>query len=266
MKESIKKRFSFINKILNVIKENNVTTYASSWSFFFLVAVVPLFFLLITALKIFNVDVSFILSGLPNEFSEVLSIIGDLASKGLKGATFFFSITILYSSSNLFSHVLKDGELIYLKKRKKKGLVRKVISFLTLSIVFLIFMVIALISLLSNRITRLIPSGKYFSVLSKIIFNSLVILVLYGIIILLNYFVSPKKLAFIEVLTGSLVSLAILVLGTCAFMLYVTFISGYTNLYGNLSIVIIFLLWTYLITFGLVFGISVTKTLNDKKN
>ena len=49
---------SKIKKFVKPFKDKRLTTVAGSWVFYFLLAVVPLTFLLVTAFGVFGVDIS----------------------------------------------------------------------------------------------------------------------------------------------------------------------------------------------------------------
>ena len=56
---------------------------------------------------------------------------------------------------------------------------------------------------------------------------------------------------------GALISLFVMVFGTIGFTIYLRFFSSYNVFYGSLAGVIIFLLWAYILMFGLVTGVVV---------
>ena len=94
----------------------------------------------VTAFGVFGVDASTEFAmRLPEEFREMVLEIIDAASRASRGATVLFVLTVFWSGSSLFSHMLKDGELLYGEKRGKSGVIRKLLSFFLLFLLFLMF-------------------------------------------------------------------------------------------------------------------------------
>lgn len=105
-----------------------------------LLAVVPIFFLMVTAFGVFGVDASTEFAmRLPEEFRGLVLEIIDVASQASRGATVLFVLTVFWVGISLFSHMLKDGELLYGEKRGKSGVIRKLLSFLLLFLLLTVF-------------------------------------------------------------------------------------------------------------------------------
>jgi uncharacterized BrkB/YihY/UPF0761 family membrane protein len=57
VKKSVKEK-SLLFKVIKVFSDNRLSTVAGAWVFYFLTAVIPLVFLLITAFGVFGVELS----------------------------------------------------------------------------------------------------------------------------------------------------------------------------------------------------------------
>ena len=67
-------------------------------------------------------------------------------------------------------------------------------------------------------------------------------------------------------MTGSLVSLFIMVFGTVGFIIYVRFFGTYNAFYGSLATVVVFLIWTYILMLGVCVGsVTISKTVKNEK-
>ena len=85
----MEKRIGFFKEL----KEKRLLTVTGCWVFYFIMALIPLVFLLITAFGFFGVDLSMELAGrLPVEFREAVEIIVGTASNVSKSLTVFFII------------------------------------------------------------------------------------------------------------------------------------------------------------------------------
>ncbi len=244
----------------------HATTIAGAWVFFLLLAVVPIFFLLVTAFGVFGVDVSIELaSRIPEEFRGLVLEIIDVASQASRGATVLFVLTVFWSGSSLFSHMLKDGELLYGAKRGKSGVVRKLLSFLLLFLLLTVFFLSAFLLFLNRFIVRYFVLTGFWAVLVKVALYVVAFSVIYVIVFLLQTFISPVRVTFANRATGAAVSLGITLVGTLAFLVYIRYFHSYNVLYGSLAALIVFLLWSYIITLSLVTGAIVVKRRTQRR-
>ena len=61
-------------------------------------------------------------------------------------------------------------------------------------------------------------------------------------------------------------ALAITVIGSLAFMLYLRFFANYNKFYGSLAAIIVFLLWAYIVMLGISVGAATSTYLYKKEN
>lgn len=247
------------------LKTKRLTTVAGAWVFYFLTALLPIVFLLITAFSVFSVNIEEgLLHKLPEEFTDVVRILVETAKNATSGVTLFFSLTLVFSGSTLLNQMLKDGEYIYnYEIKRKSGLVKRILSLLAIAVLFIVFLFCATITAFQGVILNIL--GITNSLITTIIFFILIIIIGFMIILLLNRFVSPVRVKFSELVLGSFFSLAVIVLGTIAFTLYLRFFKPYNAFYGSLAGIIVFILWAYILMLGLVLGISITATLFERR-
>lgn len=256
----VKKERPFIT----LFKEKRVMTITGSWVFYFIMSIIPICFLLITAFSFFGVDLSLELAGkLPREFRDAGELIVGTASNVSNGVTVFFVVTVVLSCSSLLSQMSKDGDFIYGATHKRKsGFLGKLWVFMMLFVLFLIFTLFAFLFSFRNALLMRLGTGvKNFL---TIFFFILVILSGYALILILNRFISPVKLKASSLALSSFVSLCIIVLGTIGLILYIRFFSNFNAFYGSLASVIVFFLWAYVLMFGLAFGTLICMNMNKK--
>lgn len=262
-------RFKKLKSFVSDMKEKRLTTVAGAWVFYFLTALLPTVFLLITAFGVFGVKLSTELVGrLPEEFRLAGETIIATAENASGGVTVFFIATVLFSGSALINQMLKDGAHIYGEKPKtKNGILRRLWAIFALCILFLIFLAAAFLAAFKNMLFPQAHIGGGRRVFFTAAVFSFIISLTYIIIILLNKFISPVKLKISTVLWGSFLSLAVIVAGTLGFIVYLRLFNSYNAFYGSLAAIIIFLLWAYIVMTGLVFGVTVNMRIykKDKK-
>lgn len=248
--------------VFHIFYEKRLSTVAGAWVYYFLSAVIPLAFLIITAFGVFGVSVtSDIVSRLPDEFRLAGQTIVQTAEKASKGVTVFFIITVIISCTTLLNQMSKDGDFIYGEKPKhKRGVLRRLWALGALAILFFLFLGVALLFTFGSRLFSKYTSGGIAKLLFTVIAFTILIGVSYAIILLLHNFISPIKLRFNEVALGGFVSLCIVVLETIGLILYLKFFQPYNAFYGSLASIVVFLIWAYLLMLGLVIGVIVNMS------
>lgn len=244
------------NGAASFFKDTRISTVAAAWVFYFLLAVVPLAFLIITAFNLFGVDVSTeIVSFFPEEFKTMAFEVVSAAENVSKGVTFFFVLTVILSTTTLLNQMSKDGDYIFRKKgRYRRGVLRRLWAIFAMGVLFVLFLLCALIFAYGNRFFSTLSLTAVGKVSVLISVFTLVVLTGYAIIMVLNRFISPVKLTFNVNSLGSLSALSVIVVGTIGFMAYLRLYNSYNAFYGGLATFIIFILWVYILMFGLALG------------
>ena len=248
-----------IKGAIRLVGDKRLSTVAGAWVYYFLMAVVPLAFLMVTAFSVFGVDLAKdVVSRLPEEFRGTGEIIASTAERAGKGTTIFFVFTVILSCTTLLKQMSKDGDYMYgVRAKHKRGFLRRVWAFFGLCSLFAVFLGAAFLfafgSMLFEKINLAGKRGIF------IILSAFLLLIIFGyaVIVLLNKFISPIKLKFKDVCLGALCSLFIIVLGTIAFTVYLRYFSSYNAFYGSLAAIIIFLLWAYILMTALALGVII---------
>lgn len=269
---------SFINKtaklplavknFFHIFSTNRLSTVAGAWVFYFLTAVIPLVFLIITAFGVFGVNISLdIVSRLPEEFREAGEQIVTTAQNASNGATILFVITAGYSCIRLLNQMSLDGDFIYnARSKKKRGIMRRIWALFALGALFVLFLAVAVVVAFGNKLFSFSFLTAQEKLIATIIASWLFISFSYLIILILNIFISPVKLKFSNVALGGLVTLFCIVFGTIGFALYLKFFNSYNAFYGSLAGIIIFLFWAYILMFALVVGVIINAKTYANKN
>ena len=269
-----KKPFAFFDIFLYHILKNDMIQKAASLSYFFVLAIFPFFIALLNILNVVNRSylprMAKILENLPPEVQTI--------------ATGFFRDLQLNSSSALLSISLIGS--IYVASKGIKQLIKSINDGLYIAEERSIFSLTALAFLLTVAlfalvillfVTQVIGSNvmhfifqflqmpeKAYTILRRITtFVPLAYMVL-SFYCLYRY--SPKwpegtKPKAIIHLAAALFSTVGILLSNAVFSYYVANFSNYSNTYGSLAGMIIFLVWLYLFGLILLFGSSVQASL-----
>lgn len=256
-----------LKTIFALMGQKRITTVAGAWVYYFLVSLIPLAVLVVSAFSVFNVSLLQDLAmRLPQELRSTGQAIVQTAENASRGATLFFVGTIIFSCSGLLNQMSKDGDFIYgLRSKVKRGIVRRLWAILALGVLFLLLVGLAFLFAFSSSLKiRPFAFQKTSDVIS---FLTIVVAIFFGyvIIYLLNKFICPVKVKFSELALGSLIAFVIMVLGTFAFTIYLRFFANYNVFYGSLAGVIVFLIWAYILMFGLSFGVVINMCVYSRK-
>ena len=248
------------------LRRKRITTVAGAWVFFFTIALIPLTVLLLLAFNVLGIDAGEkFLPYLPLELKQTFEELLLLATDGLKGLTIFFVISVFVSGSALLNQMSKDGDFIYGVKRSKRGVFRRIKAMLALLILFVVFLLSAVLLAFSDAFLLRIKKSALSSIFAKISIPLILVSVCYLIIILLNKFISPVKLDAKSLLLGSLASLVIIIVGTLGFSFYMKFFRAGNALSLGIVSALAFLSWLYILTLGLIIGATIIVTLRKKQ-
>ncbi len=256
-----KKAVYNVKLALVTLKRKRLYTVAGAWVYYFLMSIVPLFFLLISAFGLFGLNfVDELTARLPEEFAPAVTLIAGAAENVSRGVTVFFVFTVVFSCTTLLKQMSSDGDHIY-GVESRRGLFRRLWALAALAVLFGVFLCVAILFAFGNRLlSHANLSGVKVTFLTFFVFG-IVICASYAIIILLNKYISPVKISFSTAATGSLLSLFTIVFGTVGFTLYLRLFNDYNAFYGSLAAVVVFLLWTYILMLGLALGVIVNSCL-----
>jgi len=256
-----------VNAVIKYLGEKRFTTVAGAWVYFFLSSVIPLAFLIVTAFGVFGVTLSEdLISRLPEEFRSAGEVIISTAERASKSVTVLFVFTVIFSCTSLLNQMSKDGDYLYgQSSKRKRGLLRRLWALGALAVLFALFLGTAFVFAFGNFLKVDASKKNAVRIFTVVIVFTVIIVFGYLVLILLNKFICPVKIALSETSIGALVSLSVIVLGTIGFTVYLRYFSAYNVFYGSLAAIVAFLLWAYIIMLGLVIGVIVNTYVYERK-
>ena len=233
------------------LSSKKYTTLAGTMTFFLILSVVPFLFWLTFLFGRLEIDFDRILDlEIFAEFKDILHYLREQAQSAQAGASVILLATTLYSSTNLFYHMRRSGEIIYDVTRKKAALIVRLSAVALIFIVMLLLFVgISLFLLGTALLPRILPSfAAQFAV--YVLFGCVV----FALLLLLNLYICPYRVRVGDVLWGSLLTLLLGGIASFGFSIYVRF-SSIGKLYGAAVFLILFLLWLYVLMTCFVIGV-----------
>ena len=262
----IRSVYQYVRKKYDLLSLKKYTTIAGTLVFFLIMSIVPLSFWLTLVLGKFSVDAEDILA-LPafEAVKDVFLFVQREAAEATTGASVILIFTTLYSSTNLFYQMRRSGELIYDFHPKRQGLRLRlgalILMFIVMATVVVFLLVFAFGSFLFSRILS--------STWERLADYALLAAVAFLLVLLLNAYVCPHKTKLKTFLPGTFITVISWIGAVIGFSVYLK-ISNMSQLYGALSMIIVFLLWLYVLMIcfivGVIFNSENVRLLRKNKN
>ena len=259
-KESAKKKertgrlraaYAKVRAAFSYLSAKKYTTLAGTLTFFLVMSVVPFLFWLTLLFGRLHIDYEPILElEFFADFKEIILYFRDAAESATAGASVVLLATTLYSSTNLFYHMRRSGEIIYECRRKKAALLVRLSALALIFAVMLLMLAgVSLFLLGSALLPRILPSFA-----AQTAVYALFAAVVFALLLLLNVYICPYRVGAGDVVWGSLLTLLLGGIASFGFSVYVRF-SSVEKLYGAAVFLILFLLWLYVLMTCFVVGV-----------
>lgn len=240
-----------VRAAFDYLSSKKYTTLAGTIAFFLVMSVVPFLFWLTLLFGRLHIDYEPILElEFFADFKEIILYFRDAAESATAGASVVLLATTLYSSTNLFYHMRRSGEIIYECRRKKAALLVRLSALALIFAVMLLMLAgVSLFLLGSALLPRILPSFA-----AQTAVYALFAAVVFALLLLLNVYICPYRVGAGDVVWGSLLTLLLGGIASFGFSVYVRF-SSVEKLYGAAVFLILFLLWLYVLMTCFVVGV-----------
>lgn len=259
------KKITFhIKKAIQTFNQPEMRILPGNVAFFFVLALIPIITMVVVIASYFSISIdtiiNFIQHLLPEEASNL--IIESISGKGFDSSVGVFNLIALFVASNGTYAIINASNTLYqvyhsdsLKDRLKSLILLGILLFL---IVFLI-----VVPLFGEKILSLFGNSNFVETL-RIIHQigqwPLTIFMIY-INLKLIYTIAPSVKVTSESTTyGAIFTTTIWTIATAIFSYYLKHFANYNVLYGNLSSLIILMMWLYIISYVFVMGIAINVT------
>lgn len=269
MKKKIKEG---ISKLYKILKKPEMAILPSNIAFNLILAIIPIITLVVLIASSFDISIdtvsNLISEFMPKQVSDV--IISTISGKGFDNQVGFFNIFAIVIASNGMYALINTSDALY-KIDGAKELSKRISSILILFIVILLFLFLLIVPVFGENILELINYAKVFGKYSYIV-NSifgilkwpLTLLMIY-LNINLIYTVAPSvNIKSRDTRIGAIFTTFSWTLLTVIFRFYLTYFARYDILYGNLSSIIIMMVWIYFLSYIFTFGMAINVFIRDQ--
>ena len=262
----MKRLLKILSNFGKQIREDNISSYASSCAFFIFLSLIPLIMLLFAILPYTPADSAILSNLILNEFpagtgAMIVAILEEVPRKsaGLVSVT---AIAMLWSAGKGINSLILGLNAIDRNTDKRNGLLVRVLATLY-TLVFLIGIIALLILVVGGNFIKGLLFDHFpnlsnvFNVLVN--FRSLISIVLMTVVVCLCYALLPcKKHKFKEVFPGAVISSLAWTGFSYLFSFYVDRFNAF-DIYGNFTTIIILMVWLYFDMFILFLGHNLNR-------
>lgn len=269
--ERLKKKFkSYVKKVWKAFNKPEMRVLPGNVAFFFVLALIPIITITAFIASYFSISVDMLIGWinnfLPKEASQI--VIDAISGKGFDTSVGTFNIIAFFVATNGTYAVINASNTLYNIKDSDQ-LRDRVKSIILLIILVLLIVFLILVPVFGGNILSLFKDTHFtnqLTIIYKIVRWPTTFFLIF-ITLKLIYTIAPnKKIESSSTTLGALFTTFCWVIATAIFSYYLEYFANYNIIYGNLSSMIILMMWIYIISYVLVLGMAINAVnLNDKK-
>lgn len=270
MKEKIK---GYFKKLINILKKPEMAILPANIAFYIILAIIPMLTILVLLASSFDISIdlvsNFVRGIMPEQVSEV--IIEVISGKGFDRNVGLFNIMAFVLASNGTNAIIITSNALY-KIKNSDWIKDRISSFILLIIIIILFVFLMVVPVFGESILTLMRKASILEAYADeaiIIFNiikwPLTIFIIYFNIKLI-YTISPSKnIKSSETTYGAMFTTIMWLIATAIFRFYLEYFARYDILYGNLSSIIILMVWVYFLSYIFVLGMAINVSRKEEQ-
>ena len=255
----------YLKKLIKVLRKPEMNILPGNMAFYFVLALIPLLTIIILVASYFSISIDLVADLVkdifPNQVSD--TIIALISGKGFDSNIGRFNIVAFAVATNGTYSIITASNTLY-KVEENDMLKDRIKSVLILIIIVILLFFLLLVPILGGQILSLLESIEIFDGSLMFIYDLIKWPISFLIIyfnIKLIYAISPsKQIPSNETTYGAFFTTVIWVISTVVFSYYVTYFAKYDVLYGNLSTIIMLMIWMYVLCYVFVLGMAINAT------
>lgn len=254
-----------IKKIVSILKRDELFILPASLTYYFVLALIPIITLIILIASSFNISIDIITSLikdiLPNKIASF--IVEFISGKGFDRNIGIFNIIAFILATNGTYAIIRTANTLY-KVNDSDVIKDRVKAVVILINILLLMIFMILVPIFGKKILILIQNIDIISAITDevvIILNiikwPLTFFVLFFNIKLIYTLAPSKQLLSKNTTYGALLTTILWIVSSIIFGYYIDYFANYDILYGNLSSIIILMIWLYVLSFVFVLGMII---------
>ncbi len=258
----------YVKKIYKTLAKIEMGMLPASLAYNFVLAIIPILTLIILIASSFNISIDSVITFVNNLLPQQASnfVIEIISGKGFDNAVGAFNIAAFVIATNGTYAIVKASNTLYHVEKSDaiKNRIKSVILLITI-LTLLIFLII--VPTFGEKILEFIKNNDILeNIIDEVIFLFTIIkwpitfLILYFNIKLIYTIAPSTKVLSKDTTKGALVTTILWIVLTAIFGYYLKYFARYDILYGNLSSIIILMIWLYMISYVFILGIVINTT------
>jgi len=268
IKEKIKK---YLKKIFKILRKPEMAILPANIAFNVILAIIPLLTIVVLIASSFNISVNVVAklieNIMPSQVSEV--IVDAITGKGFDGQVGLFNIIAFYIASNGTYALIETSDALY--KITERDIIKKRASAIVILLIILtLFVFLLIVPIFGESILSLL---RHFSILEMYMDNMILLfnIIKWPITLLIIYFnvkliytIAPSKnIKSKETTFGAAFTTIMWTFLIIIFRFYLQYFAKYDILYGNLSSIIMMMVWVYALSYIFTLGMAINVSKKD---
>lgn len=275
----LKKAFVFLIKLMSKMKDDNIIALSAQFSYYIILGIFPFLILAISILSNYSSYIYEVLSSLQSVLPpDVYNIVSNFMQNSTytNEKSYFSSsvLVILWSATAGSSTIIKGINRAYGFTVTKNYFLMRIEGVIFTAAIMLLMQVVFALIVLGNELVLFLQNFVLISNITYLLINIsryfLPLVLLFLIFSSAYKFLTYEKVSLKFVLPGAAFSTLGFIIGSIIFSNYIgTKTMYYNSIYGNLSGLIIFLIWIFILSIIFLTGAEInyfTGRLKFKKN
>ncbi|MDD6794099.1 MAG: YihY/virulence factor BrkB family protein [Clostridiaceae bacterium] len=274
MKDIKTSKINLFIQLIVKIKKDDIFALGAELAYYLVLSFLPFLIFLITLIGFANLDKLAILEALhrmvpTSVYDLTQNIINEVVGNQNTGLLGVSIVITIWTASSGFRAVIKGVNKAYDVEEKRSYIKRAIISFFSIIALALAILSTLIIMVFGNVIgeylLKLIPYNKVITAVWNMLRSGLVIIAVVFVIAAIYRYAPSKKVKWRDVIPGSIICTLGWICISTIFSFYINNYSNYSRVYGSLAAVFILMIWLYLVSMILIFGVEVNSILSKNK-
>lgn len=267
----MKKITKYIKKLFNIIKKTEMNYLPGNMAFNLVLALIPILMLTIYIASIFSLSIDSVINLLEDILPSKISstVIEVISGRGFdKGLGFLNVVTLIIATNGAYS-IITTCDALY-KVKEPDEIKKRIKSIFILIIIVFLFLFLILVPLFGEKILELLHSLRIFdNIIDDLlkIFNllkwPLTAFIIFFNVKFIYTFAPSRQMRSSFTTYGAIFTTLIWIIATVIFGYYLNYFARYDVIYGNLSTLIMIMVWLYVLSYVFVLGIAINVTKYD---
>lgn len=254
----------YVKRAFQTFNQMEMRILPGNLAFFFVLALVPMVTMVAVIASQFHISIEsvidFIQGVVPSEASSL--IVEAISGKGFDSSVGIFSLIALFSASNGTYAIINVSNTMY-QVSHSDTLKDRVRALVLLLVLLLLIVFLLLVPMFGEKILGLFGNGplvKQIRFIYGVLKWPMTIFLIYMNLKLIYTIAPSVSIKSKSTTYGALFTTIIWTLATAIFGYYLKYFANYNVIYGNLSSIIILMMWIYIISYVFVMGMAINAT------